>query len=183
MGASFITNKRSSFITSYPDAIKTLNGWPLSPVFLAAKPVKNAKISSASIFCLEKSAVNSPTVKKLTILFPQVSSLAASVTISELPETPETGKRYTTQIVKIAAVKIKNKKVSAITRMILPNLDCCSKEAMEFDTAKNTKGTTLTKRRLRKISPNGFMYSTTPGATIPIMLPIVIPKSKNMIPE
>jgi hypothetical protein len=67
--------------------------------------------------------------------------------------------------------------------MIFPNLDCCSSEAIELDTAKNTKGTTLTKRRLRKISPSGLMYSTNAGATIPMMLPMVIPKSKNMIPE
>jgi hypothetical protein len=109
--------------------------------------------------------------------------LAASVIISELPETPETGNRYTAQIVKTAAVRIKNKNVSAITRIILPNLDCCSSDAIELDTAKKTKGTTLTKRRLRKMSPKGLIYSTKPGATIPIMLPIVIPKSKNIIPE
>jgi hypothetical protein len=57
--------------------------------------------------------------------------------------------------------------------MILPNLDCCSNEAIELDTAKNTRGTTLTKRRFRKISPKGLIYSTKSGATIPIMLPIV----------
>jgi hypothetical protein len=178
-----MTNKSSSFITSYPEAIKTLKGCPFLPVFLAANPVRNANTKRASIFLLEKSSVNSPTVKKLTILLPHVSSFAASEMISELPDTPETGKRYTAQIVKTAAVRIKNKKVRDITRMIFPNLDCCSKEEIELDTAKNTKGTTLTKRRLRKISPRGFIYSTKPGATIPMMLPIVIPKSKNMIPE
>ena len=62
-------------------------------------------------------------------------------------------------------------------------LDCCSKDAIELDTAKNTRGTTLTKRRFRNISPNGFINSTKPGAIIPIMLPIVIPSSKNKIPE
>jgi hypothetical protein len=63
--------------------------------------------------------------------------------------------------------------------MIFPNLDCCSNEAIELDTAKNTRGTTLTKRRFRKISPKGLIYSTKSGATIPMMLPIVIPSNKN----
>jgi len=78
---------------------------------------------------------------------------------------------------------MKNKKVRAITRIILPNSDCCSRDAIELDTAKNTSGTTLTNRRLRNISPTGFIYSTKSGVTIPIILPIVIPNNKKMIPE
>jgi hypothetical protein len=83
----------------------------------------------------------------------------------------------------MAAVKIKNRKVKDITKMILPNLDCCSSDAIELETAKNTNGTTLTKRRFRKISPKGLTYSTILGAVIPIMLPATIPKSKSIIPE
>jgi hypothetical protein len=86
-------------------------------------------------------------------------------------------------MVKIAAVSIKNRKVKDITAMIFPNFDCCSKEAIELDTAKNTSGTTLTKSKLRKISPRGLMYPTKPGAVMPIMLPTMIPSSKSIIPE
>ncbi len=132
----------------------------MSPDFLAAKPVRNAKISSANIFFREKSSVNSPTVKKLTILSPQFSSLLCSMSNSELPEIEETGNKYTIPIVKIAAIRIKSKKVKDIVKMILPNFDCCSRDAIELETAKNTSGTTLTKSRFRKISPKGFIYST-----------------------
>ena len=48
------------------------------------------------------------------------------------------------------------RKVTIIENMILPNFDCCSTAAIELATAKNTKGTTLTKSRFRKISPIGF---------------------------
>jgi len=95
----------------------------------------------------------------------------------------ETGNRYTIPIVKIAAISMNKRKVKDMVKIILPNFDCCSNDEMELETAKNTNGTTLTKRRFRKISPSGLMYSTICGATMPIMLPTVIPKRRKRIPE
>ena len=55
-----------------------------------------------------------------------------------------------------AAIMMKSKNVKIMEKMIFPNFDCCSSDAIEFETAKNTSGTTLTKSKFRKISPNGF---------------------------
>ena len=86
-------------------------------------------------------------------------------------------------MVKTAAVKMKNRNVKAIVAIIFPNFDCCSKLEIELATAKNTKGTTLTNSRFRKISPKGFMYSTNEGETIPMILPTEIPSNRSKIPE
>ena len=66
---------------------------PFSPDVLDENTNIKEKINNANKKKKEKSSVNSPTVKKLTILSPQFSSFVASVMISELPEIEETGKR------------------------------------------------------------------------------------------
>ena len=92
-------------------------------------------------------------------------------------------KKYTAVIVKRAAMMMNKRNVKIIEKIILPNFDCSSSEAMELETAKKTNGTTLTNNKLRKISPSGLRKSTAFGKKIPRKLPAVIPMIRSIIPE
>ncbi len=183
MGAAFITVSNNCFITSKPEVKNKRNVLPAAPLLRVATPVRKAKMSSASIFLRENNSVNSPTEKKLTSRSLQLL-LSASVTVScAAAGSAGVGNRYTATTVNSAEMTTKSRKVNDIARIIRPTFECCSTEAMELATAKNTSGTTLTNNRFRKMSPMGFRYVTVSGTKMPMKLPVMMPASSSRIPE
>ncbi|MNN08433.1 hypothetical protein D3C81_1212870 [compost metagenome] len=72
---------------------------------------------------------------------------------------------------------------SDIMPIIRPNTLSPSILATDEAMAKKTSGITLTKSRLRKISPIGFRLFTKCGKKTPIKLPIPMPRSSSrMLP-
>ena len=80
----------------------------------------------------------------------------SAIVTAALVEGLAVGKRYTAPILKIAAIMTKHRKVNIMAKSIFPSLPFCSIAETEVTMAKNTKGITVTKSKLRKISPTGL---------------------------